>query len=243
MNGLACFRRGMALIVQPGLRQYVIMPLLINVIVMSVFITYGVAQYDGWMAYIANSLPDWAEFLTWIIGVLGILVGVAILLYGFTIVGNIIAAPFNAILSVKVEELLLGRTLESSTPFSVIALRSVGREFVKLGYYLPRLLGLLIVSVIPVINVIAPILWILFGAWMMAVQYTDYGADNNELSFSVLRQKLRGNTLDALLFGILAYIVVTIPFLNLLLIPASVAGGTVFWVEHLCDESQDLDHG
>jgi CysZ protein len=243
MNGLACFRRGMALIMQPGLRQYVIIPLLINVIVISAFITYGVAQYDSWMAYIANSLPEWAEFLTWIIGVLAILVGVAILLYGFTIVGNIIAAPFNAILSIKVEEHLLGRSLLSNTPFAVVALRSVGREFVKLGYYLPRLLGLLIMSVIPVINVIAPLLWILFGAWMMAVQYADYGADNNELSFSALRQRLGRNTLDALLFGILAYVVVAIPFLNLLLIPAAVAGGTVFWVEHLRDDASGSDHG
>lgn len=243
MNGLGCFRRGMALIMQPGLRQYVIVPLLINVIVLSAFITYGAVQYDSWMAYIANSLPEWAEFLTWFIGVLGILVGVAILLYGFTIIGNIIAAPFNAILSVKVEEHLLGRRLISSTPFAVVAIRSVGREFVKLGYYLPRLLGLLVISIIPVVNVIAPPLWILFGAWMMAVQYTDYGADNNELSFSGLRQRLRGNTLDALLFGILAYVVVAIPLLNLLLIPAAVAGGTVFWVEHLCDGSQAPDHG
>jgi CysZ protein len=243
MNGLGCLRRGMGLITQPGLRQYVIVPLLINVIVMSVFIAYGIAQYEDWMAYIANSLPEWAGFLTWIIGVLAILVGVAILLYGFTIVGNVIAAPFNAILSVKVEEHLLGRPLVSNTPFGVLAVRSVAREFVKLMYYLPRLLGLLIISVIPVINVIAPVLWILFGAWMMAVQYTDYAADNNELGFSGLRQRLRGNTMDALLFGILAYVVVAIPFLNLLLIPAAVAGGTVFWVEHLRDEVPSSDHG
>jgi len=94
-----------------------------------------------------------------------------------------------------------------------------------------------------VINVIAPLLWILFGAWMMAVQYADYGADNNELSFSALRQRLGRNTLDALLFGILAYVVVAIPFLNLLLIPAAVAGGTVFWVEHLRDDASGSDHG
>jgi CysZ protein len=232
----------MDLIMQPGLRQYVIMPLLINIIVLSVFIAYGIAQYDEWMAYIADSLPEWAAFLTWIIGVLGILVGIAILLYGFTIVANIIAAPFNAILSVKVEEHLLGRPLESSTPFAVIAVRSVGRELVKVLYYLPRLLGLLVISVIPVVNVIAPVLWILFGAWMMTVQYTDYSADNNEVSFSELRRRLRGSKLDALLFGILVYAVVAIPLLNLVLIPAAVAGGTVFWVENLISDEASAHH-
>jgi len=214
------------------------MPFLINVVVLSFFIAYGIAQYDQWMAYIAGSLPEWASFLSWILGVLALLVGIAILLYGFTIVGNIIAAPFNAILSVKVEEYLLGRPLISSTPFTLVVMRSVGREFVKIVYYLPRLIGLLILSMIPVVNALAPFLWLACGAWMMAIQYADYAADNNEVSFSELRRRMAGNKLDALLFGIVVYALVAIPLLNLILIPAAVAGGTVFWVERLVENQE-----
>jgi len=235
MNGLGCFAQGLGLILKPGLRQYVMIPFLINVVVLSFFIVYGIAQYDQWMAYIAGSLPDWASFLSWIIGLLGLLVGFAILLYGFLIVGNIIAAPFNAILSVKVEEYLLGRPLTSNTPFTLVVLRSVSREFIKLAYYLPRLLGLLILSIIPVFNALAPFLWLAFGAWMMTIQFADYAADNNEISFSELRRRMASNKFDGLLFGIIAYVLVAIPLLNLILIPAAVAGGTVFWVEHLAE--------
>ena len=61
MNGLGCFSQGLGLILKPGLRQYVMIPFLINVVVLSFFIAYGIAQYDQWMAYIAGSLPDWAS--------------------------------------------------------------------------------------------------------------------------------------------------------------------------------------
>ncbi len=235
MNGLGCFSQGMSLIAKPGLRQYVLIPFLINAVVLSVFIVYGLAQYDRWMAQVAASLPAWAGFLSWIIGVLALLVGIAVLLYGFLIIGNIIAAPFNAILAVKVEEYLLGRPLTSSIPFSVVLVRAIGREIVKLLYYVPRVLGLLLLSFIPVLNALAPFLWLGFGAWMMAIQFADYSADNNGISFTELRRRMSQNKVDALLFGLLAYVLVAIPLLNLILIPAAVAGGTVFWINHLVE--------
>ena len=125
-----------------------------------------------------------------------------------------------------------------------MVLRSVSREFIKLAYYLPRLLALLILSIIPLFNAVAPFLWLAFGAWMMTIQFADYAADNNEISFSELRRRMARNKLDALLFGTIAYVLVAIPLLNLILIPAAVAGGTVFWVEHLAEvPAEAVEHG
>ncbi|MCB1645790.1 MAG: sulfate transporter CysZ [Pseudomonadales bacterium] len=233
MNGIDCFFEGLQLITRPGLRKYVIVPLLINMVVMAGFLAWGISSYDDWMASVQNTLPEWLSFLSWVIGILGVIVGVAILLYGFTIVGNIIASPFNAILSVKVEELLTGQKLTSETPLHLVIGRSIAREFSKLFYYLPRLAGLVILTLIPGLNTLSPFLWVFFGAWMMAIQYVDYAADNNELSFPALRDRLGASRLQAVLFGLMAYFLVAIPVVNLIVIPAAVAGGTVFWVHHL----------
>lgn len=233
MNGIDCFFEGFKLIRQPGLRRYVAIPLLINILVLSAAIFYGINQYDGWMIYVADSLPEFLSFLSGVVAFLGIIVGLAVLLYSFTIVANIIAAPFNAILSIKVEEKITGQLLTSDTALHLVFVRSISREISKFLYYLPRLLGLLVLSLIPGLNVIAPFLWIAFGAWMMAVQYTDYAADNNEISFSELRSRLNSNTFQSLLFGLPAYFLLAIPIINLVLIPAGVAGGTKFWVERL----------
>jgi CysZ protein len=233
MNGIDCFFEGLKLIRQPGLRRYVAIPLLINILVLSAAILYGVNQYDWWMTYVEDSLPEFLSFLGSIVAILGIIVGLAVLLYSFTIVANIIAAPFNALLSIKVEEQITGQTLTSDTGLHLIFVRSISREISKFLYYLPRLLGLLVISLIPGLNALAPFLWIAFGAWMMAVQYTDYAADNNEISFSELRTRLNSNTFQALMFGLPAYFLLAIPVINLVLIPAGVAGGTKFWVERL----------
>ena len=52
MNGIGCFLEGLQLIRQPGLRRYVVIPLVINVLVLSAAILYGVNQYEAWMAYV-----------------------------------------------------------------------------------------------------------------------------------------------------------------------------------------------
>ncbi|MEZ5582290.1 MAG: hypothetical protein R3F37_05475 [Candidatus Competibacteraceae bacterium] len=42
---------------------------------------------------------------------------------------------------------------------------------------------LLVLFVIPGVNVIAPLLWLVFGAWMLALQYADYPMGNHGLRF------------------------------------------------------------
>ncbi|MFT7222012.1 MAG: CysZ protein, partial [Candidatus Azotimanducaceae bacterium] len=88
-------------------------------------------------------------------------------------------------------------------------------------------------TIIPVVNVISPVLWVLFGAWMMAIQYADYAADNNDASFSSLRNRLARRRFQSLMFGLPAYLLLTVPIVNLILMPVGVAGGTRLWVEHL----------
>ena len=233
MNGIDCFFEGVKLVRQPGLRQYVIIPIVINTIVLSVVMIYGFSQYDAWLELIKGMLPDWLSFISSLIGFFAAVVIFTLSVYSFSIIANIISSPFNAILSQKIEEKLTGKINNSEINLFIVLVRSVTRELSKLGYFLPRLLGLVILSVIPVINALAPFAWVLFGAWMMTVQYADYGADNNETKFSDLRRLLEKNVMQSLLFGIIVYFAIAIPLLNLFVIPVAVAGGTVFWVTHL----------
>lgn len=234
MTGIDCALEGLRLIRQPGLRRYVIMPLAINIIIFAVVLGYAFVLFETWIDAIIGQFPDWASFLYWLIWPLAVLAAVVFLMYGFTILANIIASPFNAVLSVKVEEQMVGRL--DDVPQIVwwrVIPRAIGRELAKIAYFLPRLIALLILTMIPFVNIIAPILLLLFGAWMMAVEYTDYAADNNEVGFRDLRRRLGANRLQSLLFGILVYVLIAIPVINLVLMPAAVAGGTVFWAKHL----------
>ena len=86
---------------------------------------------------------------------------------------------------------------------------------------------------IPVLNVIVALLWLVFGAWMMVIQYIDYPMDNNGLSFLAMRRSLNQQRLLHLGFGGGVSILLMIPLLNFFAMPIAVAGATALYVaEH-----------
>jgi CysZ protein len=72
--------------------------------------------------------------------------------------------------------------------------------------------------------------WFLFSAWMMAIQYVDYPADNNQISFKEMRKYLSKYRFTSLGFGMLAFGLTLLPILNFLALPAAVCGAVSFWV-------------
>ena len=233
MNGLACLREGFALIRKPGIRRYVIIPTVINILVLAAFVAFSVKEFERWVASITNMLPDWLSFLSWAVYLVGLIVVAFLLLYSFMIVANLIASPFNAVLSSRIEETLTPGHVHLESGLYSMIVGAVAREISKLLYVLPRLLLLMLLSIIPLLNTLAPLLWVLFGGWMVAIQYCDYGADNNQVSFRVLRKRMALHKLSAVSFGVPINIMLAIPLVNLFLLPIAVAGGTVFWVRNL----------
>jgi len=101
------------------------------------------------------------------------------------------------------------------------------RELRKLRYHLPRLLLLILVSIVPVLNTFAPLLWLGFGAWMMAVQFCDYTTENRFHDFRDTLALLSANRAAALGFGICVTVTMSIPLLNFIVAPIAVTGGTL----------------
>lgn len=233
-NGIAYFKQGFGLIREPGLRLFVVIPLILNLLVFAGFFYAFGAFYNDMVAWLLNALPDWLAFIHWLLWlVYGALV-VVLFAYGFVIVANLIGSPFYGYLSELTQKKLTGQPVETEEGWQEIVKtipRSILRELHKLVYYLPRAIGLLILGLIPVVNVIAAVLWFVFSAWMMAVQYVDYPSDNGKQSFPELKKYLQERRLTSLGFGLLAYVASLVPILNLIAVPASVCGATAFWVK------------
>jgi CysZ protein len=104
-------------------------------------------------------------------------------------------------------------------------------ELKRAGYLLSRALPLLVLSIIPGINVIAPFLWALFGAWGMALEYMAYPLENAGVLFSEQKQLVKSIRLGALSFGGVAAMGLTIPVLNIIVAPAAVIGATIYFNE------------
>jgi CysZ protein len=242
VRGAGYLLRGAAMLPQPGIRRFVLVPLLVNVLLFIGAIWLLVAQFDGWVTYWLSFLPSWADFLYWLFWPVFALLILASVYYGFSLVANLIAAPFNGFLAEKVEQRLRGAPLTDEGWAEVLKMipRSIQRELHKLAYYLPRFLLLLVLTFIPVVNLVAPLLWFLFGAWMMSIQYCDYPMDNNKVSFRQMKQLMKARRVTSIGFGGLVQLGMLVPVVNLILMPAAVVGATIFWVEEYASEARDI---
>lgn len=224
---------GAKILTQPGIRAFVIVPLMLNIFIFSLLFYFSFQFMAGWINYLISHLPEWLEFISWIFWVVFALLFLLISGYSFNIVAAFIAAPFNGLLAEKVEQHLTGETPDTETGFrAVLALvpYTLKREGKKLGYYLPRVLGLIIITAIPLLQIASPVVWFFFGAWMLAIQYVDYPMDNHQIDFDTMKKKISSKPMLTLGFGAATVLAFSVPIVNFLVMPAAVAGATLFWV-------------
>ena len=235
-QGASYLTRGAKLLKHPSLRLFVAIPLLVNILIFGSLIWYGLSYFSELMDSWLGSIPDWLNFIKWIIWPL---VGLTVSLvtgYLFTAVALIVASPFNALLAEKAEELVTGKPVDSLEGLgaALVAMpRGILRELAKLLYYLPMAAFVLILSFIPVLNFIAPVLWFLLGAWMMSIQFVDYPMDNHQLSFADVKEAVRSRRLSSMGFGAIVALCTGIPIINFFVVPAAVVGATLLWCEEL----------
>ena len=238
-GGAGYFIKGFELIRTPGIRRFVFIPLTVNLILFVSAFYYMFLQLESYMLTIEDWLGDsfaWLSSFIWPLAVLFVLI---IFSFIFSSVANWIAAPFNGLLSEKVEALLTNQSLNDGSALDVVKdiPRTLGREVSKLAYYLPRAIGFfLLYWILPVIG---QVLWFLFLAWMMAVQYKDYPFDNHKIDFAQMRQALKQRQGLSYSFGITTAIFSMIPFINLVVMPVAICGATALWVDHYREDFVD----
>ena len=250
LAGMRYFLQGIPMIFSADIKKYVIVPLLINMIFFISAIYLLATEFDTLISWLTPELPSWLpdfiiSLFDWFIGLLWIVFAAIVLLivfFGFTIIANIIGAPFNAYLASAVEHKLTGKQpIDPRTSLLKVTLESISGELKKLIYFMIWILPLVIISFIPVINTISPVLWAVFTAWMLALQYADYPLGNRGHNFSRIRYILSNNKMLSLSFGGSATLATMIPLFNFLVMPVSVAGATIMAVKSLNqnDESEE----
>ncbi|WP_350433013.1 sulfate transporter CysZ [Shewanella sp. H8] len=233
-SGVNYFLQGFQLIKKPGLRSFVFIPLMINLVLFAGAMYLALGQLTELFDWMNGQLPDylsWLHFLLWPLAVLTMLV---VMSFIFSSVMNWLAAPFNGLLAEKVEQYLTGKNLNTGTSMDMVKdlPRVLGREWTKLKYYLPRALIFLVLFWVPVIGqTAAPILWFLFTAWMMAIQYCDYPFDNHKVSFNDMKFALKNTKGSSYSFGAAVTLFSMIPIVNFIVMPVAICGATSMWVD------------
>lgn len=227
--GIRAFTDGWRLARHPALRHYVWIPTLVSLLICGVGLYFALGYLVERTAHLVASLPDWLSWLDMLLAPLIYLIGILAGAWAFGLLAVLIASPFLGAFSLALERIEYGSAPQPDTGILTELGASLAREARKLLYYLPRLLVVFLITLIPVVNLAAPVIWLAFGAWTLAVQFADYPTENRQRPFRDTLERLHRNRGAALGFGLCATGALAIPFLNFLLIPVAVAGGTLLW--------------
>lgn len=227
-QGMLYLLKGVQALLTPGLKRFILLPLLFNLILFSglFFVIYHYL-FPYSVEYI-NQFPAWLHFLQGVFFILFFASFFLISLSTFTVVFNVVAAPFNGLLAEKAQILLFGSSIPSLL-FTAIAWRSIKRQGQFLMYYFPRFIAMCLLLFVPFIQPIFPLLWFLFNAWMLSIQYQDFVMDNNLIDFKPMKEKLQKKKWLTLGFGSLINVTSFVPVLNMIIMPAAVIGAVILY--------------
>ncbi len=235
-SGSAYLFMGFELVRMKGIRRFVFIPLMINLVLFSSAFYYMYTELEYYMTALMQWLPSWLDWLSAILWPLAVLTILVIFSFLFSTAANWLAAPFNGLLSEKVENIILGQKSPSGSMMAVVkdTPRTLAREWKKLSYYVPRAIGFfLLMWLLPVVG---QVIWFLFVAWMLAVQYKDYAFDNHKVPFDEMKQSLKQHQGLSYSFGITVAIFSMIPIVNLVIMPVAICGATALWIDHYRDD-------
>lgn len=230
VDGFGYLFRGLGLLTKPGVKRFVIMPMLINLLIFSALIWISGDYFNNLVERLVNMLPGWLQWLSNVLWILFALLAGMIMFFTFSFVANVVGAPFNSFLAAAVEKHLTGQTPPGSqrklwAEFGAMMLS----ELKKWGYYALWAIPLLIVSwfVAP----LSPFLWFIFGAWMFSIEYLDYPLGNYGYTFPEIRKQIASQRMLSLSFGSAVTVATMIPLFNFIVMPIAVAGATAMRVE------------
>lgn len=216
----------------PRLYTYILIPFSINLGVFSLTIFYGLGFFFDLASRYVPQGDAWYWFLlNYLLMAVAILVTLVLVFFTFTVVGSLIASPFNDILSERTEELLTGKT--SDEPFVLKTFFTDSAQVLlveskKIGVFLIGMLLLFSLNILPIIgSLLFSILSVAWTVFFLVIEFTGYVFSRKRLAFRQQRHIIFKEFSLMAGFGIGVFCVLAIPFFQFFAIPLGVVGATL----------------
>ncbi|MHC4814150.1 MAG: EI24 domain-containing protein [Planctomycetota bacterium] len=179
----------------------------------------------GWGAYafFTSMLPDWA-LSSWIGGIMAFLLAVLVVFFLGPVIIESVAAPFLDPIAEATEEIIAGGDMKSvDKGFWKNLLFGLNNAAKILAIQIMVMVPCLILSLIPIINVVAIPVSLLLAAYLNAVVWFEIPVMRRGYSMAYRRQILRNNRARALGFGLGFELGLFVPFFNFLFLTPATA--------------------
>ena len=205
---------------RPGLWAFAVLPVVLAVVLVFLGLVLAVfvgARVEARFAPAPGSAPVWVELpvslLLWTATLgSGVFLGLAIAL--------VLASPILDLLSQQVEARARGRAAGGGRGFRWETTQALRGSL----YFLAAAPGVFLLGLIPIVGPLFSLAW---GGRAVAFQMTDPVLSRRGLSFADKRRWHRSWRAESLGFGLAGMVGLLVPFANLVVGPALVAGGTL----------------
>ncbi len=221
---------------RPGLLKYMAFPFLINLVVFSLTVYYGLDLFQWLLQAYAPSTEVWYGLLLYYLAwTVALLLTAVLVFFSFTVVGNLIASPFNELLSERTEKLVCGPLKDERFTlgrFWQEARYALIVEFKKLLFFVLGMLVLFSINLLPGLgSLIYAVLAPAFTLFFLVVEYLSFVLMRKRMSFAQQRRYIFRRPL--LLFGFACgvFCLLAIPFVQFFTIPLAVVGVTLLWCD------------
>ncbi|MDF1796287.1 MAG: sulfate transporter CysZ [Coxiellaceae bacterium] len=234
LKGFHYLLKGFSQLNRKGVKRFVYIPMAINFVIYCIVFAIASHYFIQLTHWIISKVPSWLDWLNWVLWPLFVITAGLFISYTFVILANLVGAPFNTLLSEKLEQLETGRELnpdEGLLDNIKDVPRSIKRQLVIIGYTIPRVIVVLLLFFVPGVNIAMSVIWFLFSGWIMALQYVDYPMDLHRIPFAQMREQMRRSLLQHLSFGCCVTVAMLVPILNIFTMPAAVIGATLMFLD------------
>lgn len=176
--------------------------------------------------------PEQATIIAKVLTAILIIFVFFIMSWTFVLVVGIIAAPFNSLLSARIEQKLVQRIImDESQGHALQEVKSslsqtFKNEFKKLAFLACAGAFAFVVNLIPVLYPVG----VFMIATLLAVQFVDYSWSRNNLHFSSCLTDVAKNIIPYFLSGVIFLALVAIPIVNAFVPALATSYFTVLWL-------------
>lgn len=217
----------------PGLVRYWIVPIVVTALALAGSLGAALALHDDVTAAVWSSPAGegWQHALLRALhGVLDVLVAIVLVIGALVVtvlVSGLVAAPFNARLAEVVDERVTGR---AAPPFSLgRALGDLGRtSVIEITFFTINVAMLITSLVAPVVAPVVGVLGVIVTCLYFAVSYVEGPQASRGRSLGDRLRLVARHPMAMLGFGAGVALFLFVPIVNLLFMPAAVAGGVLF---------------
>ena len=237
---------------RPKLLTYLVMPMIINVI-LGLLLYVGLllpgwravgdlaVQLNGWINGLEANLPAWLYWLSgvaWGIGWLlrSLLVILLLGVIGFILAqfGTLLGAPWYGQLSEQIEKIRLGQLEVVEVGLVKDVGRALGFELKKLALLAGAALLFLLLNFLPGLGTgLGAIEGVSMAALLTCMDFVDAPLERRRLRFRRKLALIGGNAPVMASFSLTCLFLLSIPLLNLLMVPVCVGAGTLLFCDRL----------